>query len=225
MQSPLALIGFVDAAHTTDVKTRHSVTGWFFTFAGGAVVCKSKLQTTVATRSTELEFLTAVHAAKMAKYRRSVLSDLGFPQDGPTLLCEDKQAAISMINENKPSPLSRHIVIQHFTIQEWRRWGIISMKYFLSGVIHPADGSTKALGWALHFRRHARRAMGHSWDTTAYDGISPSSLCVCITSLHVYLCLWYSVLHWIVESSMVVDRLDSGRLLLHEIHDSFHDHG
>jgi hypothetical protein len=51
-QSPLALIGFVDPVHTTDVKTRRSATGWVFTFAGGAVAYKSKLQTAVATSST-----------------------------------------------------------------------------------------------------------------------------------------------------------------------------
>jgi hypothetical protein len=38
-QSPLALAGFVDAAHATDVKTRRSVTGWVSAFAGGDVAC------------------------------------------------------------------------------------------------------------------------------------------------------------------------------------------
>ena len=116
--SHLDLVGFVDAAHAVDLKTRRSVTGFVFCLAGGAIAYKSKLQSVVATSSTEAEFYAAVHAAKTAKYLRSVLLELGFPQDGPTLLYNDNEAAIAMINENKPTPRARHISIQHFAIQE-----------------------------------------------------------------------------------------------------------
>ena len=155
----LKLIGFVDAAHAADIKTRRSVTGLAFCLAGTAIACKSKLQATVATLSTEAEFIAAVHAGKTAKYLRSVLADLGFPQNGPTPLCKDNQAAIAMINECKPAPRSRHIDIQHFAIQEWRQRGILHMRH-IPGVINPADHVTKSLGWTL-FSQHARRSMGH----------------------------------------------------------------
>jgi Ca2+/H+ antiporter len=155
----LDLVGFVDAAHATDLKTRRSVTGYVFTLAGGAIAYKSKLQTTVATSSTELEFVAAVSAAKVAKYLCSVLNQLGFHQDHPTTRYEDNEAAIKMINESKPTPRSRHIDIQHFAIQEWRQEKSITMKY-ISTLINIADQKTKALGWTLHLR-HARRSMGH----------------------------------------------------------------
>ena len=156
---PLELVGYVDAAHATDLDTRRSVTGFAFCLAGGAIAYKSKLQATVSTSSTESEFLAAVHAAKVAKYLRSVLHELGFPQDGPTSLYEDNQAAIAMINGDKPSPRSRHVDIQYFAIQEWQSKGDIVMKYIPTS-INPADGKTKSLGWILH-SRHARRIMGH----------------------------------------------------------------
>ena len=153
------LAGFVDAAHAIDMLTRRSVTGYVFTFSGGAIAYKSKLQPTVATSSTESEFIAAVSAAKVAKYLRSVLTELGYPPDGPTPLYEDNQAAIAMINERKPTPRSRHIDIQHFAIQEWRQRKIVDMHY-IPGIINPADQATKALGWTLH-ARHALRAMGY----------------------------------------------------------------
>jgi hypothetical protein len=56
----LRLTGYVNAAHATDLKTRRSVSGYVFTLAGGAVAFKSKLQATVATSSTEVEFVAAV---------------------------------------------------------------------------------------------------------------------------------------------------------------------
>ena len=72
---------------------------------------------------------------------------------------EDNQAAIAMIQENKPMERSRHIAIQHFAIQEWRAAQELEMRY-IPGIINSADGGTKALGWTLQ-SRHARRSMGH----------------------------------------------------------------
>jgi hypothetical protein len=100
------LTGYVDAAHATNLKTRRSVSGYVFTLAGGAVAFKSKLQATVATSSTKAEFLAAVSAAKVAKYLRSVLHELGFGQGKPTPLYVDNQAATAMVNEREPTPRS-----------------------------------------------------------------------------------------------------------------------
>ena len=102
---------------------------------------KSKLQVTVATSSTEAEFVAAVSAAKTAKYLHSVLSELGFPQSGPTILYEDNQAAIAMVNENKPTTRSRHIDIQYFAIQEWRARGLIKLVYIPTS-LNVADQSS-----------------------------------------------------------------------------------
>jgi hypothetical protein len=143
----------VDAAHAVDVKTRRSFTGLVFWLAGGAIAYKSKMQATVATSSTEAEFIASVHAAKIAKYLRFVLEELGFAQKDPTPLYVDNLAAIPMINENKPTPRSRHIDIQHFAIQEWRARKLIELHH-IPGVVNPTDQATKALGWTLH-SRHA----------------------------------------------------------------------
>jgi hypothetical protein len=159
VHEPLQLIGYLDAAHATDPATRRSITGYVFTLAGGAIAFKSKLQPTVATSSTEAEFIAAVSAAKVAKYLRSVLRQLRIEQVKPTPLYVDNQAAIAMVNENKPTPRSRHVDIQHFAIQEWRAAGEVELHH-IPGTINPSDQATKALGWTLH-SRHARRSMGH----------------------------------------------------------------
>jgi len=64
---------------------------------------KSKLQTVIATSSTEAKFVAAVHTAKIARYLHSISKDLGFAQEHPTVLYEDNQAAIAMINQQKPT--------------------------------------------------------------------------------------------------------------------------
>ena len=153
------LIGFLDAAHATELKTRRSVTGYVLLFANTAIAWKSRVQPVVATSSTEAEFYAAVTCAKAAKYLRSVLEQLDAVRPGATPLFVDNQAAIAMVNENRPTPRARHIEIQHFAIQEWRDKGQIVLRH-CPGVLNISDDLTKALGWVLH-ARHARRSMGH----------------------------------------------------------------
>jgi hypothetical protein len=168
---PTNLVGFVDAAHATDLLQRKSVTGLVFMLAGGAIAYKSKLQTSTATSSTEAELYAAVTAAKLALYLRTVLEELGFPQTEPTLLHEDNQAIINIVNHSQPTSRTRHVAIQTFAIQEWRAQKKIKLD-FISTQTNVADGLTKGLGWTLH-SRHVRRAMGHH--RPAYAGNSSSA--------------------------------------------------
>jgi hypothetical protein len=158
----LELVGFFDVSHANDLKTRRSVTGLVFCLAGGAIAFKSKLQPTVSTSSTEAEFISSVHTAMLAKYLRSILLELGFPQVGPTVLYGDNLSSIAMVNSNRPTNCSCHIDIQYFAIQQWRENLEIILRH-IPGVINPSDAGTKALGWILH-HRHVRRSMGHFGD-------------------------------------------------------------
>ena len=156
---PTLLAGYVDAAHATDLITRRSITGLAFMFCCGPLAYKSKIQPTVSTSSTEAEIFAAVHAAKIAKYLRSILAELGYPQDAPTTLYEDNAAAILMINASRPTPRSRHIDNQHFASQEWKAAREIILAH-IPDIINSADLLTKLLGSTLH-HRHVRRLMGH----------------------------------------------------------------
>ena len=156
---PLQLIGYVDASHATDIKTRRSVTGFILTLCGGAICYRSKVQTSVATSSTESKFVAAVSASKAILYLRSIMKELGFEQQFPTPMYEDNEAAIAMINASKPTVRSRHIDIQHFAIQEWKIRSDIVFHH-IAGTINMSDAMTKAVGWILHIR-HIRRGMGH----------------------------------------------------------------
>ena len=153
------LVGFLDAAHATELKNRRSVTGYVILFCYAAIAWKSRVQPVVATSSTEAEFYAAVTCAKAVKYLRYVLQELDALRPGATPLYVDNQAAIAMINESRPTPRARHIEIQHFAIQEWRKKGDILMRH-CPGVINASDDLTKPLGWVLH-ARHSRRSMGH----------------------------------------------------------------
>ena len=166
------LVGLLDAAHATELKTRRSVTGFVLLYCCAAIAWKSRVQPLVATSSTEAEFYAAVTCAKAAKYLRYVLQQLDALRPGATKLLVDNQAAIAMVNESRPTPRARHIEIQHFAIQEWRNKGDIVLDH-CPGVINSSDDLTKPLGWVLH-ARHARRSMGHYRIGSPLGSESPS---------------------------------------------------
>jgi hypothetical protein len=76
-QSGEATLGYADSDFAGELDTGRSRTGYVFVMAGGAISWKSNLQTTVATSSTEAEYMAASDAAKEAVWLRRLLGDLG----------------------------------------------------------------------------------------------------------------------------------------------------
>ena len=153
------LVTHVDAAHANELKQRRSTTGYGCCLAGGVVAYRSRTQSICAQSSTEAELIAANSAAKVTKYLRFILHELGYTQQEPTPIYEDNDSAIKIVNHNRPTDRSRHIEIRYFALQHWRLLKDIVMIH-LPGVVNPADMLTKALGWVLH-HRHAPYLMGH----------------------------------------------------------------
>jgi hypothetical protein len=153
------LVCFVNAAYANDLRNQRSITGYALYLAGSTIVYRSKTQTVTALSSIEAEFYAAVAGAKVVRYIRAVLHDLGYTQHTPTSIYEDNKSAISIINSRTPTERSRHVATPYFAIQDWKADGSIVMEH-IPGIINPSDDLTKPLGWVLH-ARHARRLMGH----------------------------------------------------------------
>jgi hypothetical protein len=82
--------------------------------AGAAVAYKYKtqLRDTIATSSTESEFMAAYELGKMLLYVRSILWDLNVPQEAISQLYEDNYACTAMANAQKPTSRTRHMDIR-----------------------------------------------------------------------------------------------------------------
>jgi hypothetical protein len=152
------LCGYLDSAHTNCLRTCRSVGVHVFCLAGTAIAYRAKWIATICLSSTECEFVTAVGAAKVAKYLRAILLEISIRKLEATELYEDNAAAIMMANAKRPADHSRHIDIQHFALQEWVAKGEVILRH-IQGTINPADALTKALSWLLH-HRHSTRVMG-----------------------------------------------------------------
>jgi hypothetical protein len=152
------LVCFVDVAFANDFRNRRSTTGYALCLAG-TIIYRSKTQTVTALSLTEAGFYAAIAAAKVVRYIRAVLHDLGYTQNNPTSIYEDNKSAISIINSRTPTERSQHVATPYFAIQDWKADGSIVMEH-MPGIINPSDDLTKPLGWVLH-ARHARHLMGH----------------------------------------------------------------
>jgi hypothetical protein len=159
LDEALVLSGSMDSGWGSCLLTRRSFGGIMMRLAGGPVAWKGKLQPTVAGSSTEAEFMMSYDGGRMSLYLRSILWDLGVPQDAATFLYEDNDGATAMANAGKPTPRSRHIDIKFYAIQEWVERDLVMLKR-IDTSINPADHLTKPLARIL-FYRHLDFYMGH----------------------------------------------------------------
>jgi hypothetical protein len=156
---PLVVHGFVDSDWATCPKTRRSMTGVCLRLAGGTIAYKTKLQPTVAQSSTEAEFMGASDFGKILLYIRSVLWDLGIPQNAASILYEDNDACTAMAMAQKPTPRTRHMDIKFHVICEWVERDLLHLRR-IDTTINLADMFTKQLGATL-FYRHLDYIHGH----------------------------------------------------------------
>ena len=153
------LHAYADSDWASCVKTRRSFGGSCIRLAGGTIAYKSKFHPTVAGSSTEAEFMAAYDTGKMILFVRSILWDLGIPQEAATVLYEDNDACTAMGNAQKPTPRTRHIDIKYFSICEWIERDLMILER-MDTTINMSDHFTKGLSRAL-FHRHADYLLGH----------------------------------------------------------------
>jgi hypothetical protein len=103
--------------------------------------------------------MSAYFTGKMILFVRSVLWDLGIPQEAATLLYEDNDACTAMANAQKPTPRTRHMDIEYFSLSEWVERDLMLLAR-IDTLINLADHFTKGLQSAL-FHRHADFILGH----------------------------------------------------------------
>eukprot|EP00804_Cyclotella_cryptica_P024685 CCRYP_001671-RA/>CCRYP_001671-RA protein AED:0.29 eAED:-0.05 QI:0/0/0/0.33/1/1/3/0/660 len=141
----LQLHAYTDSDWATCTKTRRSFTGIIVQLAGGTIAYKTKLQPTVALSSTEAEFMVACDTGKMILFIRSILWDLGIPQQAATILYEDNDACTAMANAQKPTTRTRHMDIRYFALADWVEHDLMVLERIHTS-INLADHMTKGKG-------------------------------------------------------------------------------
>jgi hypothetical protein len=126
---PVKLVGYSDADWAGDPDTRRSTTGYTFTLGRGSVSWESRLQPTVALSSCESEYVAASTATQEAVHLRLLLSELGFPQEGPTIIYEDNQGTIALSENPMLQKRTKHVDIRYHFVREKVLSGEIKLVY------------------------------------------------------------------------------------------------
>ena len=145
------LVTAADSDHAADSKHRKSVSGIIHQLAGGTVLYKTKYQDIIAQSTSEAEFIAAAEAGKQALYLRSILQDIGLPQEEATTIFEDNHGALHMDNAQRPTKRTKHMDTRHFALQDWVNRDLLILRK-ISTHDNYSDAMTKPLPRTLFYR-------------------------------------------------------------------------
>ena len=101
---------------------------FYLNTSSGAVIAKSKRDTTVSHSSTEAEIKAIDLAIREATWLRGFLHELGYPQHEPTPIYTDNQSALTLANTNNTSDATGHLVLRINYIHQEQKAGNILLK-------------------------------------------------------------------------------------------------
>ena len=154
-----AIYGYVDSDWGTNTPRQNSLTGMIIMYAGGAIGYKTKFQPVIAHSSTETEFVAACDTAKLILFYRSLMEDVGIPQEDVTVMYEDNNGVLLMANAQQPTRRTRHMEIKHFALLDWVEQDLLILEH-VPTASNAADAMTKPLERNL-FYRHFDTYMGY----------------------------------------------------------------
>jgi hypothetical protein len=152
------LHAFIDSDHAGCQSTRRSTTGYNIWMNNGPIDWRVFLQSVVALSSMEAEYNGLSTLVAQIKYLRDLLDRMGFPQEGPTIIFMDNQAAEIVANEPRHSNRTKHIDIRFHYVQDAIDESIVRIVH-VQGIHNRADIHTKNLEYNMHSTH--RNAMVH----------------------------------------------------------------
>lgn len=138
------LTGFVDSDWAGDEIDRKSTTGYLFKLYNNTISWNSKRQQSVATSSTEAEYMALYEGVKEACWLRSILSNIKLNLNEPTIIYEDNNGCIAIANNPTDHKRTKHIDIKYHFIRDKIQEKLIALEYISTGE-QQADMFTKAL--------------------------------------------------------------------------------
>ena len=111
---PLSIVAFSDSDYASCRDTRHSVTGYAFILNGCAISWFSKKQYSVASSTTEAEYMALATTSRQAVWYLNAFTQLGYTI--PITIMTDNTSSINVAENPINNTRTKHIdVAYHFT--------------------------------------------------------------------------------------------------------------
>ncbi|MCO5584499.1 hypothetical protein L7F22_038427 [Adiantum nelumboides] len=130
--SPISISGYVDANWAGDDPRCFSMGGYVFTLAGGHISWQTKRQSSIASSSTEAEYVAAALASREALWISELIIELKLPfnvSTAPITLFCDNQSTITLAESPSFSSKLKHIKISFHFLKELVANGFIKLVY------------------------------------------------------------------------------------------------
>ena len=116
--------GYTDSDYARNADNRKSTSGYIFTYGGGAISWRLKLQECTALSTTEAEYIAASEAVKEAIWLHRLSADFSatsrIDRTTTTIYCES-QSAVHLINNLVYRIKTKHIEMRYHHIHSWSR--------------------------------------------------------------------------------------------------------
>lgn len=147
---------YSDADYASDKTDRVSISGHVEMLCGGPIAYGSRKQKSVATATTESEYIAMSGAAKLGQWTAQVLRDMGYGnyigKDPKTVtLFGDNTGALALVKNPHLHERSKHIDVAYHFIRDLQEKKKIDVSYIPTAEMI-ADGMTKPLD-ATAFKR------------------------------------------------------------------------
>ena len=153
-------ICYADASYGDDVTDRKSTYGNTLLVGNAAVTWASKKQRTIASSTTEAEYVSMCQASKNIVWATRFIKELHLEKalnNSPIQLLGDNQGALGLIENPEHHSRTKHIDVQYHYVREVTDDGLISIGYVpTSDMI--ADVLTKPTRMAVFI--HQRERLG-----------------------------------------------------------------
>ncbi|XP_048231277.1 secreted RxLR effector protein 161-like [Ricinus communis] len=123
------LVGFIDSDYAGDLEGRKSTSGYVFFMNKSAVAWLSKKQPIVTLSTTEAEFIVAASCACQAVWMRRILKEIGYSQQGGTMIMCDNSSTIKLSKDPVMHSRSKHIDVRYFFLRDLNEDGVIKLVY------------------------------------------------------------------------------------------------
>ncbi|KAL7506546.1 hypothetical protein ACHAXN_003819 [Cyclotella atomus] len=85
----------------------------------------------------------------MVLFLRSIMYDLGIPQQAASIIFEDNEGATAMANAQKPTTRTQHMDIKYFALAEWVKHDLMILER-VNTAINTADHFTNRFSIGLY---------------------------------------------------------------------------